>query len=334
MTGVTPRAWRAGQMSVATDAPSPARMSAARRRDALEAVRAQLAVINRTGVSARVCEPLGDASLGGLARTVNGTLARLESARRQVDVMAEEQRRFARDAAHELRSPVAGLRAELEEALLHPDQTRLDDLLHRTLRGVGELEETIAALGVLARPEPRPSAERVHVDLARLAHDEASQRDDRHEVELPRPRGILVEASPAHLRQALSLLLDSARRQTTGTVRVEVRQEGDIAELWVLCGGAGPAEGAAKEPCRPFTRLDTACPPGSGAGLRLSIARGIAHAHHGTLQLRDLPTGGTGFVLRLPASGTRPPERAHGQARYGRCAPARPAPSGPGHDAV
>ncbi|MFG1710770.1 histidine kinase dimerization/phospho-acceptor domain-containing protein [Nonomuraea sp. M3C6] len=70
----------------------------------------------------------------------------------RVRILLEEQCRLGADAAHALRTPVAALRAELEEARLHPDTTDLDGLLSRTLRAVGRLQEVIEELELLAGP--------------------------------------------------------------------------------------------------------------------------------------------------------------------------------------
>jgi signal transduction histidine kinase len=105
-------------------------------------------------------EAMSDERTSGLAATVTILLDRLERAEQCSQTVLDEQRRFAADAAHALRTPLAALRIELEEARLHADQTDLNRLIARTLSAVDRLQEVIEKLHLLSAPPV--SGERTH----------------------------------------------------------------------------------------------------------------------------------------------------------------------------
>ncbi|WP_344056605.1 HAMP domain-containing sensor histidine kinase [Sphaerisporangium rubeum] len=198
---------------------------------------------------------------------------------------SDERRRFATDAAHRLRTPLAGLRAELEEAELHPGETDLYDLVKRALRAVDRLEEAVAELRGIGETTSEGACEQV--DLGRLVRQEISRRPDRDRVRLALVPGVTAGACPAELRQVFATLLDGARNRSEETVLVEVRRDGPAAVLTVTAG-TSPARAQA------FTRLDTA---GDGCHLGLSVAHAFARVHDGRLEVH----GTASFTLRLPA---------------------------------
>ncbi|GGL17373.1 hypothetical protein Sme01_72160 [Sphaerisporangium melleum] len=216
-----------------------------------------------------------------------------ELAVRQAAAVLDEQRRFAADVAHELRTSVAALRAELEEAGMHPEQTDLECLLERTLGGVGRLQKAIDDL-LLTAGTAAGRAEPERVDLAELVAAETGERPGDLEL-APLPDGpVVVEAVRAELGRALAILASEARRRGGGSIRV--RLDGDTAELSVSALGTESETGRMKR----FTRLDTFT---GDCGLKLTIARGIAHAHNGTLWFAAGSRGVQSVVLRLPAAG-------------------------------
>ncbi|SDM06551.1 sensor histidine kinase [Nonomuraea jiangxiensis] len=211
------------------------------------------------------------------------------------------QLQFVADASHELRSPVTGLRVELEEAVMHPEETDLHELLQRALKNVNRLEGIVADLLHLARPRAGASDRWEDLDLADLVRYEVLRRSDRIPVRLRLTSGVTVHAVPVQLVRALTGLLDNAQRHADRLVEVRVHRRDGRAELVVADDGeeAGQADRDWIFEC--FTRLDSArCRDKEGAGLGLAIAREIAQAHHGCMGVRRSAVGGACFVLRLP----------------------------------
>ncbi|MFC6084547.1 sensor histidine kinase [Sphaerisporangium aureirubrum] len=267
----------------------------------VEAIRAELAAINVSDLSSRVPEPEGDDEIARLARTINSTLARLEAARLRTELALNQQRRFAADASHELRTPVAGIRAQLEEAQLHPEETDLDDLLCRTLRDVDRLQGIITDLLLLARVGASSPELRERADLASIVRTELARHEARPGVRLALMPGVTIDAVHTQIGRVATNLLDNAQRHARSTVLVEVRRRGDHAELIVDDDGEGIAEGDRERVFERFTRLDEArSRDRGGTGLGLAIARDIAQAHDGTIEACSSPLGGARLVLRLP----------------------------------
>jgi signal transduction histidine kinase len=266
----------------------------------VENIRTELASINVRHVGSRVAEPSDYDEISRLARTVNGTLARIEEAKRSAESALLRQRQFAADAAHELRTPLAGLRAELEEAQLHPDQNDLPDVLRRTLTDVDRLQAIIADLLLLAKLGANAPQEQEPIDLAVLVEQEVSHRPQRVGVRLRLEAGATVDGVPSQLRRLIANLLDNAQRHADHAVLVEVRRRGAGAELSVSDDGAGVPTAERERIFERFTRLDSArSRDHGGSGLGLAIAQEIATAHGGTLRVTDSPAGGARFVLRL-----------------------------------
>lgn len=245
-----------------------------------------------------VLEFPGEDEVARLTRSVAGTVGRLERA-------LQRQRRFASDASHELRSPIAGLRARLEEAQLHPDDVSLEDVISKALHDVDRLEEIVTDLLLLSRIEANGngngSTKRETVDLTELTRSEVARRRDRLTDELRLEPGVTVEGVRNQLSRVLTNLLDNAQRHAEHVVSVEVRRDGNSAELIVSDDGDGVPEADRERIFDRFVRLDASRRRDrGGTGLGLAIARDVARAHQGTLSVEDSPTGGARFVLRLP----------------------------------
>ncbi|MEV7971152.1 HAMP domain-containing sensor histidine kinase [Sphaerisporangium sp. NPDC088356] len=267
----------------------------------VEAIRTELAATNVNDLSSRVPEPVGDDEISRLARTVNSTLERLENAKGRMEHVLAAQRQFTSDASHELRTPIAGLRAQLEEARMHPEDTDLEELLDRTLGDVDRLQAIITDLLLLAKVGAGAPSALVEVDLAESARMEVSRRADRVPVRLRLAPGVMVNAVDTQIARVLTNLLDNAQRHARCVVLVEVRRDGKTAELVVADDGDGIAEADRERIFERFTRLDASrCRDRGGTGLGLAIVRDIARAHGGTIEVGESASGGARFVLRLP----------------------------------
>ncbi|MFG1998472.1 sensor histidine kinase [Spirillospora sp. NPDC048911] len=261
----------------------------------VEAIRAQLAEISGSDLTRRVPEPTGDGEIAELARTANQTLDRLERA-------VERQRQFASDASHELRTPIAGLRANLEDAAMHPEDSDLDDTVRSALRDTDRLESIVTDLLLLARIGTGGTTAQEEIDLAALVGSEVRQRGSDLFACTRLDPDATVRGVRMQLVRLLGNLLDNAERYADKRVEIEVIAEAGEAVLKVTDDGAGIDPGDRERIFERFTRLDSARSRGAGGtGLGLAIAREIAQAHSGILELEESPRGAR-FVLRLPLS--------------------------------
>ncbi|GAA2075011.1 sensor histidine kinase [Actinomadura alba] len=259
----------------------------------IDAIRRQLAEISASDLSRRVPEPGREDEIAHMARTANATLDRLERS-------VSRQRQFTADASHELRTPVAGLRANLEDALMHPADVDVEGTLEAALRDTERLEAIITDLLLLARLGTGGGVFQEKVDLADLAAAQVSGRGT--DIRTNLASGVIVTGVPMQLSRLLGNLLDNAEVHTDSHIDVEVRRERDEAVLSVTDDGPGIPPKDREQVFRRFTRLDSArSREVGGTGLGLAIARDIARTHGGMLTVEDSPRGAR-FVLRLPLS--------------------------------
>ncbi|XRQ06818.1 ATP-binding protein [Actinomadura welshii] len=259
----------------------------------VEAIRAQLAEISATDLSRRVPQPPGQDEIAQLARTANATLDRLERA-------VGRQRQFASDASHELRTPIAGLRANLEDASMHPEDNDLRAVVESALRDTDRLESIVTDLLLLARIGTGGTAVQEPIDLSALAAAEVARRGDAPDIVTEIAGQVVVRGVRMQLVRLLGNLLDNAERYADSRIAVAVTRGDGAALLTVTDDGPGIAPADRERVFERFTRLDTARSRGAGGtGLGLAIAREIAQAHGGTLRVEDHAPGAR-FVLRLP----------------------------------
>lgn len=261
----------------------------------------------------RLWPDAADTELGRTATAFDEMLDALEGAEQRALASEESTRRFVADAAHELRTPIAGIGAAAEAVLQYPadgdpqTRERLLLVLGREARHAGRLIDDLLDMaridsGLNLRLEP--------TDIRRVADEQAER------ARLLHPHlSILVDgpsattaADPARIGQVLANLLNNACAVTPagGTIRVDVCRSGGGITVAVHDSGPGvPAEDRERIFDR-LVRLDTARDRGAeGAGLGLPIARGIARAHGGdvTCQAPAPPHPGAVFVLWLPLAG-------------------------------
>ena len=238
-----------------------------------------------------------------LAVTLNDMLARLDDAQ-------QRQRDLVSDTAHELRSPIASIRTQLEVALDHPEQQdwaeTASDVLADTLR-LARLAEDLLVLARLDDRGTRPPPGRRPVDLSVLVAEEAGRSAGaRVPVTASTERhGCVVTGDPDGLRRLLRNLIENASRYAKSGVGVTARRDGDDVVLSVADDGPGiPAKDRERAFDR-FVRLDTARSrdgqEAGGSGLGLAIVRATALAHGGSAGLEDASPG-LRAVIRLPAA--------------------------------
>jgi signal transduction histidine kinase len=259
----------------------------------VEGIRSEMAAITASeDLSRRVPEPGSRDEVARLARTTNETLAALEAS-------VERQRRFVADASHELRSPIASLRTQLEVGAAHRELLDVPGAVADTVR----LQQLAGDLLLLARLDAGERPGQSRLDPAALVCEEASQRSgDRIPVTVNAADGLEVTGSRGQLARVLGNLLDNAQRHARTSVTVSVRRDGDSVVLAVADDGTGVPEPERERIFERFVRLDDArTRDDGGAGLGLAITRDVAQRHGGTLTVSQGPQGGALFELRLPA---------------------------------
>ncbi|MBN6050378.1 HAMP domain-containing histidine kinase [Nonomuraea sp. RK-328] len=249
------------------------------------AIRTKMADITARDLHQRVPVPRSRDEIAALATTVNGTLDRLETA-------VGTHQRFVADAAHELRSPIATLRARLE--LAPPSE-----LTREALADVERLQALAGDLLMLARLDAGEPVRTTSLDLGQVAFEESvrSGPGAGPKVVVDIEPDVVVRGSRGHLSRLVTNLLDNARRHAETTVTVRVRPGDGVAMLEVLDDGPGIPPEHREAVFDRFTRLDEArARDDGGAGLGLPIARDIAGLHGGSLVAID-----GGFRATFPA---------------------------------
>ncbi len=243
----------------------------------------------------------------------------------RLDTSLRRQRQFVADAAHELRSPVAAIRSQLEVADTIDNDGAPSPLTQESVR----LSHLIDDLLALARIDAAPRHRREPVDLDHLVYDEAQllrQRTE-HIIETRDINPCQVMGDAALLARAVRNLLDNAARHAATQVTITVRSMGQVAELTVADDGPGIPASERTRVLERFTRLDDARTRDTGGvGLGLAIVHDVVRIHRGRVAITDnvpgarvtmtLPTLDTLPILpTLPTLPTLPPLPTQGPER-------------------
>jgi heavy metal sensor kinase len=266
----------------------------------VDSMRRRAASISAERPGERLPVPHTRDELERLGHTLNEMLDRLEEA-------LVTERSFVADAGHELRTPLALLRTELELALRHSGSAEeLREAVRRSSQEVDRLAQLAEDLLLLARSHGGELPLRVgQMDVADLLTSVASRFEWRAQaagrpIVTDQPDGLRLQGDQLRLEQALGNLVDNALRYGEGTVRISARQASAMVELHVIDQGTGfPPEFLGRAFER-FSRHDHARTRG-GAGLGLAIVRAIAEAHGGSAHL-DGGEGGADVWLTVPGT--------------------------------
>lgn len=265
-----------------------------------------------------------DTELGRAASAFDGMLDALEAAETRIQTAARdaqvaagqarraevETRQFLSDAAHELRTPLAGIQAVAEQLAgshitqTDPRQRRRATLLMRetarTARLVNDLLDIAridSGLPLVLETVDLGSLLDAELDRARILAPQLTVRRTGR-ASLP------LRADQVRISQIVSNLLDNARRHTPpgGTITANLAAVADHVELTITDTGTGVPEGERERIFQRLVRLSDARDRDSGgAGLGLPIARGLARAHHGELACLPVERGAV-FRLTLPVT--------------------------------
>jgi two-component system sensor histidine kinase QseC len=238
------------------------------------------------------------AELRPVGQAVNRLFARVDDALRH-------ERTLTADAAHELRTPLAALRAQAQVALRARDGDQRDEALRTLIAGVDRATHVVSSVMTLARLDARQLdlAALPPVALSGLAKfvlDEFVPVAQARQITL-RHSGtpVLIKGDADALAVLLRNLLDNAVRHARSNVHVEVRRDGTAALLRVCDDGAGLPPGMA---ARVFDRFYRGSTDGSGAGLGLALVKRIVELHGGEIGAASSENGGAVFEIRLPAA--------------------------------
>ncbi len=251
----------------------------------------------------------GPAEVEDLRAAFNELLAKLDERRRH-------DQRFVADLVHELKSPMATIRACGE---MLADRSPTDERVARVgsalTEATGRIDRLVTQLLELTRAEVgMPGEEQREVDLAALARGVADSCRLRHPAVRFSVHGdspVNVRGVPSRIESLLRNLVDNAASfaardhdsGTSGRVCIDVAWEDGTAVMRVEDDGPGIAP---EDMPRIFDRFFTTRRAEHGVGLGLSLAKAIAEAHGGTLKASSTPGRGAVFEVRLPRSGRHP----------------------------
>jgi signal transduction histidine kinase len=263
----------------------------------VENIRSEVAAISHRGLDRRVPVPATADEFSRLAETMNSMLARLEAANAQ-------QQDFVANASHDLQSPLASLRAQLDVALAHPETADWRATATALHAEADRMERLVRDLLFLARADAgesgRPS-ELVDLDDVVLEESARVRTACPSFVDTSRVTAAPVRGSRDDLARLVRNLLENAREHAESLIDVTLSNGPRGVTLTVEDDGPGvPAEHVDRVFDR-FYRADEARSRSeSRTGLGLAIVRSIAERHQGSVELVD---GGRGarFVVRLPS---------------------------------
>ncbi|MEE9414266.1 MAG: ATP-binding protein [Acidimicrobiales bacterium] len=259
----------------------------------VERLRQDAQSIADIGFEGRVSEPANSDELGRLAATLNDMLDRL-------DLGAASLRRFVSDASHEIRSPIANIRARVETS--GPDEWA--EVGPDIVREVERVEAIVTDLTYLARSdEGRLEHKPERIELDEILFSEATRLQQRARVVVDATgiQPIVLIADLGQIRRAIRNLVDNAELHAASTVQLAVSTEPGVVVIDIDDDGSGIPVDDREAVFERFTRLDQSRQRGTGGtGLGLAIVRDIVERHGGTVAISDSPLGGARLTLAFP----------------------------------
>jgi two-component system, OmpR family, sensor kinase len=267
----------------------------------ISSISATAVKISAGDLSQRINVAEAESELGQLAAVLNSTFARLEMAFAQ-------QKQFASDAAHELRTPVSVMLTQTQTALTRErDAASYKQTVEACQRAAQRMRKLIESLLALARFDAGQEV------LKRLPFDFSKTISDCAELVQPladeRGVKIFIEVKPIEiigdserLAQVVTNLLTNAIQynQPGGEVRVKLESQNGLAALTVADTGRGIAAEDLSRVFGRFFRADQSRTGGGNAGLGLAISKAIVEAHGGTIEVASEENVGAAFTVRLP----------------------------------
>ena len=213
------------------------------------------------------------------------------------------QQRFVGDASHELRSPLARLRAEIEVdlATLEGDEAARLESLRDEVVALQRLVEDLLVLTRLDADRLPVRIQPVDLDDLVLKVGRRVKADGRVDVDMSGVSGAHVAGDPHQLERAITNLSDNAERHASHQVTFTLMEDGGKAVLTIGDDGPGIPGEYADRIFERFVRVDAARSQSTGgSGLGLAITKEIIERHGGTVELDRTPDSGARFVVMLP----------------------------------
>ena len=262
----------------------------------VEQMRRQVAEISGSSLDRRVPEPATRDEVARLAQTMNGMLERLEAS-------AARQQRFVADASHELRSPLARMRAELEVDMAQPERADHEATQRSLLDETESLQRLVDDLLLLARSDGMGTlGSRAPVDLDDVVMREVHRIRDAGgpAIDSSSVSAAQVVGDPVHLARVVRNLLENAQQHGGPNITVTLVERAGQAVLTVSDNGEGVHRDLRERVFERFVRADDArVRSGHSSGLGLAISREIVTAMGGRIVL-DTAHQGASFVVLLP----------------------------------
>ncbi len=250
----------------------------------------------------RVPHPEADDEVAELARTLEGMLGALDSARANTESMLDRQREFVADASHELRTPLTSVLANLE-LLAEELEGEQADTAQAALRSTRRMRRLVGDLLLLARADAKRDQPHRTNDLGDVLMEAAGELGalaDDHELTIEADSAVVSGVRDDLHRMTLNLLENALRHTPPGThVSARTGVENDHATMVVEDDGPGIPPELRQRIFERFVRGGG--DGGRGSGLGLAIVRAVAASHGGTVTLQEpRTTTGTRFVIELP----------------------------------
>ncbi|MFM2341419.1 MAG: hypothetical protein RLZZ592_1072 [Pseudomonadota bacterium] len=278
----------------------------------------------REAVSGRGPDDLAPIELESAPEEVRDLAAAVNTLLAAVRDSVAAQQRFIGDAAHQLRTPLAGLKGQTELALKETSDPALQARLQRVHESATRSAHLVNQLMTLARAEPESVAQigRSRFDLTRLVQELTAEMvpralaegldlgmdepEDAGQDAPPRPAPV-IDGNAMLIREAIANLVDNAIRYAGrgAEITVRVRQDSARRRAAVEVDDTGPGIPEALHGAI-FERFFRGTQEGRGCGLGLAIVREIVERHHGRVQVARLSPHGTRMSVELPLS--EPPE--------------------------
>lgn len=263
----------------------------------VDQMRNELATITETNAARRIEVPATGDELAGLAVSMNNAIERLDAA-------VSAQRRFVSDSAHELRSPLAGIRATLE--LADSDVARAPQAIRDSMLQVDRIGALIDDLLNLARRDAGIASPFQVSDIDDIVRSEVRELSLRHpRVVVVRNRIDPVQSTIYRdgVARMVRNLIDNAAKYCNGTIAVSLTVDAGHWLLVVDDDGHGIRVEDREAVFQRFTRLDSSRSRDTGgAGLGLAIVAGTVAEHAGSITLGQATLGGASFSVRVPMS--------------------------------